>query len=90
MKLNVIKSHVVLFLIFLATTTFAQTPAIFTYQDFQQPIEKRVADLLSRMTLEEKVDLLSGKGNFTKPNVRLGIPQFVITDGPMGDRKSVV
>ncbi|MCS3799295.1 hypothetical protein [Niastella sp. OAS944] len=32
--------------------TYAQQPA---YKDAKQPIAKRVADLLSRMTLEEKV-----------------------------------
>ncbi|MBN2088293.1 glycoside hydrolase family 3 C-terminal domain-containing protein, partial [candidate division KSB1 bacterium] len=88
MKVLSIKRNVTLYLIFwsifLTGIVVAQTPEIFPYQDNQQPIDIRVDDLLNRMTLEEKVDLLSGKGNFTKRNVRLGIPQFVITDGPLG------
>ncbi|NDV60459.1 glycoside hydrolase family 3 N-terminal domain-containing protein [Bacteroides sp. 519] len=41
--------------IFLCTATFAQKKETPLYKDAKQPIEKRVDDLLSRMTLEEKV-----------------------------------
>jgi beta-glucosidase len=38
-----------------ATTLAAETPAAAPYRDATQPVESRVADLMSRMTLEEKV-----------------------------------
>ncbi len=45
-------------------------------------------ELLSKMTLEEKVALLSGKDFWhLRGNVRLGIPELMITDGPHGLRK---
>ncbi len=49
-------------------------------------IEKRVEDLLSKMSLEEKIDQISGDNFKTKPNNRLGIPELVMTDGPVGPR----
>lgn len=45
-------------------------------------------ELLSRMTLEEKVSLLSGKDFWhLRGNTRLGLPELMITDGPHGLRK---
>lgn len=45
-------------------------------------------ELLKRMTLEEKVALLSGKDFWhLRGNVRLGLPELMITDGPHGLRK---
>ena len=62
------------------------------YNDPNRPIEDRVEDLLKRMTLEEKVDLVSGSEegpmSKTKKNVRLGIPEMIITDGPLGPNHS--
>jgi beta-glucosidase len=48
--------------------------------------EARVEELLSRMTLEEKLTLLSGTGFDTVPVPRLGIPALHMTDGPAGIR----
>jgi len=42
--------------------------------------------LISEMTLEEKVSLLSGTGFATRPIDRLGIPALEMTDGPVGIR----
>jgi beta-glucosidase len=50
-------------------------------------IEARVEGLLKQMTLEEKIDLLSGRrGFYTFPIDRLGIPALKMADGPMGVR----
>jgi len=56
------------------------------YKNSKAKIEDRVNDLLKQMTLEEKVDKLSGTGFASKPNVRLGIPELTMTDGPVGVR----
>ncbi len=50
-------------------------------------IEQRVEELLGKLTLKEKVALLSGKDLWnTVPIERLGIPSIVMTDGPHGVR----
>lgn len=51
------------------------------------PVEKRVEDILERMTLNEKVDLLSGLGFKTKAIPRLGIPSIEMTDGGIGPNR---
>lgn len=57
-----------------------------TYKNPNAAVEERVNDLLRRMTLEEKLDMLSGTGFETKPNQRLGIPELKMSDGPVGVR----
>ena len=48
------------------------------YLDESQPLEKRVEDALSRLTLEEKVGLLHAQSKFSSAGVpRLGIPEVV-------------
>jgi beta-glucosidase len=62
-------------------------PANAPYKDAKLPVEKRVADLLGRMTLEEKATMLSGSGWMeSAPIDRLGIPAIKMADGPMGVR----
>jgi beta-glucosidase len=57
------------------------------YKNASLPVEQRVADVLSRMTLEEKVSMLAGSGWMESTGVpRLGIPQIKMADGPMGIR----
>jgi beta-glucosidase len=49
--------------------------------------EQRIEDLLSRMTLEEKVAMTAGSGPWHSTGVeRLGIPPLKFTDGPNGAR----
>jgi len=63
----------------------ADAPA--PYKNPSLPVEQRVADVLSRMTLEEKVSMLAGSGWMESTGVpRLGIPQIKMSDGPMGIR----
>ena len=50
-------------------------------------LEQRIEDILGKMTLREKVSLLSGKDIWhTVPVERLGIPSLVMTDGSHGVR----
>ena len=62
-------------------------PADAPYKSSSVPVEQRVADLLSRMTLEEKASMLEGSGWMeSMPIERLGIPAIKMADGPMGVR----
>jgi beta-glucosidase len=70
--------------------TFAP-PAGPVYRNPAAPVEARVQDLLSRMTLEEKLAQMHGVTiadtqhlNGTPENTRLGIPGFHMVDGMRG------
>ncbi len=56
------------------------------YKGPKAPVEKRVEDLRTRMSPEEKADLLSGNTFESQANQRLGIPAIRMAEGPMGVR----
>lgn len=61
------------------------------YLDEEKPLEVRVEDALSRMTLEEKVKILHAQSKFSSAGVpRLGISELWTTDGPHGIRPEVL
>ena len=61
------------------------------YLDESQPLEQRVEDALSRMTLDEKIAIIHAQSKFSSPGVkRLGIPDLWTDDGPHGVRPDVL
>jgi len=65
------------------------THATDKFRDATLPLETRVEDLLSQLTLEEKVTLLAGAEAFALEGVpRLGVPGLRLTDGPTGVRSN--
>ena len=61
------------------------------YLDETKPLEQRVEDALSRMTLDEKIAVIHAQSKFSSPGVkRLGFPDFWTDDGPHGVRPDVL
>ena len=76
------------FLLTLPFLAFAQQPL---YLDDSQPIERRIDDAMSRMTLQEMINILHAQSKFSSRGVpRLGFPDFWTDDGPHGVRPDVL
>lgn len=73
--------------VFLLTLFMA---SVFTAATAADDIESRIDELLSQMTLEEKVRLCYAQSKFTSPGVaRLGVPEVYTSDGPHGVRMEI-
>ena len=68
-----------------ATLWMSNVRAQEQFRDPTLSADERVDDLIRRMTLDEKLALLSGYNDFfLHPCERLGIPAFEMADGPLG------
>ncbi len=76
--------------VMMAAASCSVKPDVPVYMDESKSLDERVADALSRMTMEEKVAILHAQSKFSSPGVqRLGIPELWCTDGPHGIRPEV-
>ena len=74
--------------VLLALGLKAQKPV---YLDESKPLEMRVEDALSRMTLNEKIAVIHAQSKFSSAGVkRLGFSDFWTDDGPHGVRPDVL
>ncbi len=69
------------------TNAAASRATVPVYMNPEYSISKRIEDLLGRMTLKEKIELLGGNEFSTKPIPRLGIPALEMSDGALGVRR---
>lgn len=61
--------------------------ALFGNIHAQTSLDAKINALISKMTLEEKVNMIHASSSFTSGGVpRLGIPELVMSDGPHGVR----
>ena len=89
--LHIIMRHIItscLIAVCAMTANAQQTPV---YLDETQPIEQRIDDALSRMTLQEKIRIIHAQSKFSSAGIpRLGFPDFWTDDGPHGVRPDVL
>ena len=75
----------------LASVRPAQAQSLPVYLDESKPVEQRIEDALSRMTLDEKIAVIHAQSKFSSPGVkRLGFPDLWTDDGPHGVRPDVL
>ncbi|WP_033148326.1 glycoside hydrolase family 3 C-terminal domain-containing protein [Prevotella sp. P6B1] len=78
-------------LLLMTTSATSQAQSLPAYLDETKPIEQRIDDALSRMTLDEKIAVIHAQSKFSSPGVkRLGFPDLWTDDGPHGVRPDVL
>lgn len=66
------------------------TSKVYQGKEITHKYDKKIALLISKMTLEEKIGMLHGNSMFTTGGVaRLGIPELKMADGPLGVREEI-
>ncbi|MFV0328182.1 MAG: glycoside hydrolase family 3 C-terminal domain-containing protein [Bacteroides xylanisolvens] len=89
--MNILKRSCLFVLILVLSMSLSAQKSIPIYLDENKPMEERVEDALSRMTIEEKIAICHAQSKFSSPGVpRLGIPENWMTDGPHGIRPEVL
>ena len=89
-KDNKMKKYVMTALLISASAS-TQAQSLPRYLDENVPVEQRIDDALSRMTLDEKIAVIHAQSKFSSPGVkRLGFPDLWTDDGPHGVRPDVL
>ena len=67
-----------------------EVSAVYDGKDLSDEYDAKIDEIVSKMTLEEKVGMLHGYSMFTNQGTeRLGIPEVHMADGPLGVREEI-
>ena len=77
-----IKKKVLTLCLIAASTMSATAQSLPTYLDETKPIEQRVEDALSRMTLDEKIAVIHAQSKFSSPGVKRWTDQRLLCSFP--------
>ncbi len=76
---------------FLFIGLYSNAQKLPVYLDDTKPVEQRIEDALSRMTLDEKIRVIHAQSKFSAAGVpRLGFPDLWTDDGPHGIRPNTL
>lgn len=88
-KIFELNKHLTIFYVFLGIGLIMVNNIISAQSTNENDIREKINSLLSKLTLEEKASLCSGRDDWsTKPVDRLDIPWIWVADGPHGVRRA--